>query len=545
MSHALQIPEIVDTIFNFISRRADEDFLLNFPRILAILARTCRSFREPALNRIWRIQNTLHNLIRCLPRQLWQQTADMDIRLLGTLTPADVERFSFYSRRVQHLSFHKMGTHMFELLATLALHVPEQIMFPNLRNLTWDVGNEAFFPAIRLFLNPNLTYLAFPLHTTPCNLSLFPMLARECSSLTGASVMTRRFYPTGIDVSFDLQVTALSTFTRRLTRLETVTLQYIDGSALKHLSRLPSLRQMSLNIPLTLDLASLASLATHGPDDPNFPSLRVLELDSTSLELATSYMPAFSRCRLETLRIGIHTLAGHLIAAALYTAISLHIPHDALQMLDVGDTPDNISVRYPTPAVANVPLYLVSGVHLHPLLVFSNLTDITLRSPVGFAIDDRTAALMAAAWPCLTSLDISTVTSITHPPTMTLHGVSAFAQHCPHLRTLKIAFDATLVPEVGPSLGQRVLQSSLDTLYPGASPVTNPLSVARFLSGIFAGPVYIDTSLMGDNGDYLEDVNMDAQTQQRVQLWYETGEALTYFETARGEERQWAQRTGG
>ncbi|KAJ7626229.1 hypothetical protein B0H17DRAFT_963456 [Mycena rosella] len=89
MYRALEIPEIVDGIVAevrdiFTSRRAD----------LVALARTCRAFQNPALDRIWRSQDTLSHLVRCLPRDLWDETTisrePVSARILYSFDLADI-----------------------------------------------------------------------------------------------------------------------------------------------------------------------------------------------------------------------------------------------------------------------------------------------------------------------------------------------------------------------------------------------------------------------------------------------------------------------
>ena len=62
MHHALEIQEILSNIFDHrLSpyRRVTAD--------LAALARTCRAFKEPALDLLWRELNDLSPLVLCLP----------------------------------------------------------------------------------------------------------------------------------------------------------------------------------------------------------------------------------------------------------------------------------------------------------------------------------------------------------------------------------------------------------------------------------------------------------------------------------------------
>ena len=63
MHHTLEIQDILSNIFHHFflpeSHTAAHD--------LAALARTCRTFKEPALDVLWRTLNNLSPLARCLP----------------------------------------------------------------------------------------------------------------------------------------------------------------------------------------------------------------------------------------------------------------------------------------------------------------------------------------------------------------------------------------------------------------------------------------------------------------------------------------------
>ena len=64
MHHALEIEEILSNIFGHFS--LTDDIATAVPS-LAVLARTCRAFKEPALDVLWRTLGDLSPLARCLP----------------------------------------------------------------------------------------------------------------------------------------------------------------------------------------------------------------------------------------------------------------------------------------------------------------------------------------------------------------------------------------------------------------------------------------------------------------------------------------------
>ncbi|KAJ7626228.1 hypothetical protein B0H17DRAFT_1218680 [Mycena rosella] len=419
--------------------------------------------------------------------------------------------------------------------------MPEHILLPNLRSLgTWAAQDESTFPYLRLLLNPCLKNLSWPLPVTPSNLSLLPPLARECPSLTTIYIRNYEFGALPAADLPDLQHPAVSTFTRRLSRLEHVTLEKADRTAFDHLAHIPNLRSLSLFLPRRLQPNTFSA---EPPDPLPFLALRTLQFHILDLEVAVPYFPAFAYSRLELLRVSTNALARNSAIAAIYTAVSSHIAQDTLRSLAIGTMTTAFPGSYyalPVPAQHDIPQFLVSGEALRPLFAFSDLVCLTLRSPVGFDIDDTTAWLMAPAWPRLTFLSIISATGVSHPPSLTLYGLSAFSRHCPALCELEILFDARHVPPFDGTAEIRNFQQCLGCLSVGASLLEDPPAVATFLSGIFAGPVDINSTLIGDDGYVLREADADDEMRERSKLWRKVSELVSIIEGARVEERHWA-----
>ncbi|KAJ6568083.1 hypothetical protein DFH09DRAFT_1314063 [Mycena vulgaris] len=107
---------------------------------------------------------------------------------------------------------------------------------------------------------------------------------------------------------------------------------------------------------------------------------------------------------------------------------------------------------------------------------------------VGFDLSDDLIWRMACAWPRLARLTIPDGPATTHcTPRATLSALRAFSQHCPNLKHLGMALDASVVPAPESSPGPESVQRALTILSVLDSPITHPMSVARFISGILPG----------------------------------------------------------
>ncbi|KIK21387.1 hypothetical protein PISMIDRAFT_78034, partial [Pisolithus microcarpus 441] len=73
MHACLRIAEILDLIIGFLVDDIHEPdkFCGIRHQDVARLARTCKAFKAPALDVLWRTQSSLSPLIMCLPNHLW------------------------------------------------------------------------------------------------------------------------------------------------------------------------------------------------------------------------------------------------------------------------------------------------------------------------------------------------------------------------------------------------------------------------------------------------------------------------------------------
>lgn len=79
MHHALEIEEILANIFCSFAPRVSLTEQAAAPD-LAALARTCRTFREPALDLLWRALVDSSPLARCLPHACYYHSARKEVR---------------------------------------------------------------------------------------------------------------------------------------------------------------------------------------------------------------------------------------------------------------------------------------------------------------------------------------------------------------------------------------------------------------------------------------------------------------------------------
>ena len=72
MHRCLHVFDIVSIITDFVFALGDST---HDWRSVAALARTCKTFYEPALNTLWRTQIGIEYLIKCMPADAWEEHA--------------------------------------------------------------------------------------------------------------------------------------------------------------------------------------------------------------------------------------------------------------------------------------------------------------------------------------------------------------------------------------------------------------------------------------------------------------------------------------
>ncbi|KAJ6587533.1 hypothetical protein DFH09DRAFT_1274460 [Mycena vulgaris] len=525
MHRGLGVPEVVQLIcaqfatgaLNPLSDAAEHD--------LSVLgARTSRTFLNPALNVLWSHQNTILNLLRCMPADVWDVTKEKieaygatvttHIRLQRTIVSSDWERPLFYGHRVR--SFNGLmdlllkDTAFFE---TLTLCLPGDFIFPNLQKMDWYPQLPETFHHVHLFLAPTLKQLFLSSIKTFSHLSVLSNLAVKCPGLTTVTIKAHNMD--------DLALPIISGLVRELRHIESLDVPGLDEAAFVYLAQLPGLR----------------SLGFHSAETPNpffqssgnsvdFPAL--IHLTTPTMEAATALLAILPNRPFQTLSINRTPIHCTHIARQFYSALAKRCSHSSLRALNIHydaweNNDDALSAE-------DIAMYSVGPDILLPLFSFDHLVNVVLVHPVGFDIDDATVRTMARAWPRIEILSLRAGPLRHVPPRLTLEGLSAFAEYCPHLSTLAITFDATLVPtRRGPTKTARVCQGSLRTLAVSLSLISKPGRVAVFLSAIFPELRWIETcyddTLDAEEGE-VDVIIPEPETVASHALWKDVEDAL-------------------
>ncbi|KAJ7764241.1 hypothetical protein B0H16DRAFT_1454785 [Mycena metata] len=238
MHRCLQIHEVLEMTLGNLTPENRID-----SKGLTCLARTSKLFHDPALDILWKTQNTVANLLRCMPADVVKihyfqpQTPykKAELRLLRPIMASDWERPRLYNRCVKILaSLPNTSVSASDILPALAMSLPFDSVFPELTDLSWVSGFEQDFDYIRLFLAQGLTKIRIHCDDSFDQLSLLSVLDRKCSSLTDVTIYTGDILE---EVSPWIGM-ILSALVRGQRNLHSLAIQMTDMAALEHVALL-------------------------------------------------------------------------------------------------------------------------------------------------------------------------------------------------------------------------------------------------------------------------------------------------------------------
>ncbi|KAJ7485909.1 hypothetical protein FB451DRAFT_1083417 [Mycena latifolia] len=473
MHHGLRISEIVDAIVSHLDPMKWAD-----GGTVAALARTSKSvFHDAALDALWRDQDTIIHLLRCMPSDLWKTipaSGGRKMRLRRSIVPSDWERLMNYSYRIKSLQCRHGSHDLAETFETLRGAVPGGHLLPNLEALKWHHYDRMDPSHIELLLSPRLSSISLSRCNAHTQQSVLPTLTRRCPALRQVSIRVG-------NTSSLLAQPPISIFVGSLSHVTHLDLPdcALDAAAFLHVGQLTTLEIIELVLPASLYFP-------HSTDGTMFPNLRVARLKVLSEKgrAVAKFLRTWANPPVESFSVQFDHMVAAEYIEELYRCLATHCPHPSLKTICVAGPH-----AYPRDEWIG-PDSIQSGSLIRHLFCFTNLVSLWIYPPAGFDLDDDTTIDMARAWPHLEVLSLVP----NHPefsPRLTLLGLYALAHHCRHLRTVEICLDASVVPQLPTTFDKEGSLLQLDVTY---SRISSALPVARYLALIFPKLTRILTS---------------------------------------------------
>ncbi|KAJ7314750.1 hypothetical protein DFH08DRAFT_821073 [Mycena albidolilacea] len=213
MRACLDIPEIVIMVVSTLDAQFGA-------KELAALARTSTIFHESALDVLWRYPDTIINLIRCIPADLWETST-----FAREIVSSDWDRFLKYAPRIRSLSWvYQDDPALITVYEFLAQAHP-----PTIYSQIWST-----FRSKTTTIQPT------------CRLHLF-------SSFLGHGLFSVVIQGVNADSDYSERI-QLWDFVRALPRVEVLDVRIVHSETLEYLGCPPSLRNLRTIIPALIPL---------------------------------------------------------------------------------------------------------------------------------------------------------------------------------------------------------------------------------------------------------------------------------------------------
>ncbi|KAH7906269.1 hypothetical protein BJ138DRAFT_652821, partial [Hygrophoropsis aurantiaca] len=295
MHRCLRIPEILVEICEYLAVIELSSFRRPVVRsrkataALAAFARTCKTIQNPALDILWADLDYFVRLIQCLPRDLWKvQEVPTTTRYSGppkqpvifqrSMTLSDWKVFNKYAHRVRSLAGMTDTRGYVAATNTISSEVllvfggpPASPILPNLCNLTWDSLSPDCISLFRHLLSPKIIRLVLNLDFNQLDLysnSVLSVIGDVCPQMDHF-VLCRRQSSRDMQQSINMVSQVVASFQH----IRTLEVDAINGKAIAHLARLPSLTSVSF----ALDPSIEANFIKWLPAKP-FPVLATLTI---------------------------------------------------------------------------------------------------------------------------------------------------------------------------------------------------------------------------------------------------------------------------
>ncbi|EIW81803.1 hypothetical protein CONPUDRAFT_164570 [Coniophora puteana RWD-64-598 SS2] len=492
MHGALFIAEILQHIFHCFS---DEFYRIRGSsgneRTLSTLARTCKTFKEPALDALWENIASLDPFIKCLPYEAWKFIEATRLEWNGQtrhiptftspLTAGDRLILRKYTPRVRRFHMTLLDRSYLDALFELSLATSDSHhLFPNLKHLNWVAMPTEFRPYLRMFLPTtleSLSYIIGPLSGRKGDASMLAAIGTFCPDLKKITVGFSNDVEGGTD-AFSRSVLCW----KRLTVLHC---REMTDEALVHIARLPTLQGLSITLYSTASFADTRS-QVDGIPFGNVTTLKVIALNLKVFIAFTTEM-ALSLVDVE-LWITDNDCSESAkesfdeIAKGNRSLCNLRILSCRDQ--DVLIPPDYSHVIRGRTATIST---------FQPLFKFHQLRVLDVTFCCSMVLSDFDIMVLAYSFPLIEVLLLNANYGWESPSPITFVGILSVIRLCPKLQKLGIEFDATATDPIITCPSPKTSQEStpvlimpkatdLKAFYVGNSPIKDAFLVGRYLS---------------------------------------------------------------
>ncbi|KAH6905480.1 hypothetical protein BKA70DRAFT_1293277 [Coprinopsis sp. MPI-PUGE-AT-0042] len=476
MHRCLYIQEILFNIFEILhhtsakSFDSDSDWSPARTHTLTALARTCKTFNDPAIKIVWRDLPGLYPISYLMEESMYVIEGDFDIRLkVKALAGKFIERLELYAPLVKTINvFNGYQNTVFHPSALLVLNSSPAIpkpLFPNLKRVELNCYAEdpmeaLLYPAVVLGSSKLTQVTVFTddqmrlddsghLTTTSDNTQWEAFTNR----LLPFTQQLQKFSLTILRIESPGRLAAppltrlCSAFSSSMVVLDVASLE-LPYEAVAAISSLPRLEELDISVD-NQQFSTSVPLA----DAPLvFPALRVLRVTPMSITAGGFFFLNIKAGQLEVvdIRIGFWTVGPRVDLSPLLEALGLWSPNKTLAEINILSSSRG--------ALSNMNSHLtISDATLQSLALFPNLKKFN-AFPCIHQLSDKG---LIAAFADLKHLQLFSVRGdddcmVQEEPKISLAGVQRAIEHCPQLAHLALTCDFREIPpslEIQPHRG--------------------------------------------------------------------------------------------
>ncbi|KAF8124959.1 hypothetical protein EV363DRAFT_1177295 [Boletus edulis] len=437
MHHALQIQEILLNIFGHCCQSSEVTGDLFLCSGFEALPRTCRAFKEPALDVLWEELFELSPIVRCVPKASHQLSSESyafekSYAFHRSLTQIEWDILRSYTRRIRSINLEDdiPGIDR-KCFLNLSKHPMTEPLFSNVRKLRFQYPNDKH---LLLATFPSLMSLSIQLNKPRSFEYSLRLFAKISPSLANLYILPYHYASIDmdrIDPKFICHWRNLQSFD--------CSKMPLDMTTLVHLSRLPALVNLSFTLRSTL--LDQISLSESPLIFSNLDRLVLLSefLGPVSHLLSLTRLPAVT-----DLAVCIDFRPARQDLSLFFANVRTSGSLRTIQELWLIQSHDRGRTSIPGDK-------LVLGLEDLQLYVpFSNLRRIQLDIEGKVDLTDSELLTLVSTWPCLEELRINKEWGWNTLGGITPNGLLQLLQSCPLLTRIALPIDTRA--EIPPSL---------------------------------------------------------------------------------------------
>ncbi|KAH6867450.1 hypothetical protein BKA70DRAFT_404546 [Coprinopsis sp. MPI-PUGE-AT-0042] len=479
---SLGIPEIVDVIFDSLPAVNGHMDM----QALNALARTCSTFHEPAVKRLWSRLDDFRPIVGLFSKDVWRYEINgkgvemlYPIYNFNEASRSTFTRMHHYARHVKTaccfpfwITGHHSTTikdHGLHYTALHAIHshpLFPQPLFPKAKELSlYSLDHypleTIFIPAI--VLSPSVQTITLIVNTVISRIDLWGIAPpHDITSESWLGLTTRiaeiapqlsSFIVKLEDVAESLthwagkipsicDALARSGFSSSLTTLD-ITPLVLSGPMLAVLQHLAKLDTLCISL-FKFQNSELESL-----NKPlHFSSLSQITIETTSLPTCLTFFQRASLPRLRGLSLGCLIIVDTDLAPFFSTLHSFqnYSSVESIVLYRIYDGEANEPVWRDAPSFAH---FIFTASTASSLRHYKDLTTLSIKPCTPLQLSDSALQEMLTAWPRLRAFEIDDdhVGGDYQPPLLTLVGIHQALRSVPLLERLTLAFDGSVLPD--------------------------------------------------------------------------------------------------